>query len=250
MIASAAVAVGGTAYGIASDISKQKEGRKMQREAQQRIDSFKWQDLTNPYKTLQVSTLGADLRREEAQLTESGVIDTLQQSGTRGVLGGTGALQTNQNKLNRDIAVNLDEQQKDIDKMAAQEDARIRDIQEQRQQAELAGYGQMLSTGMNMNYAGQAGVTNGLLAASQLISANKDLFKSGNTPDTSKMGGNFGQFDFTKYGMDPTGGTAYGLGGKVNELVGTIQNSPNYEKVYGSGGFGLGSMGTGFGLKM
>jgi hypothetical protein len=249
MIATAVLAAGSLAMGVAGGISKQKEGRRMQQEAQRQIDAFKWQELQNPYKNMQVSTLAADLQREEADVTEAGMIDSLQTAGNRAMVGSVGKVQANANTLNREIATNLDEQQKAIDRAAAQQDINNQSVIEGRQQQELAGYGQQLNVGMGMKYQGQADVVNGIASAGQAIGAYSKAGTGAAATDTSQMGGgNFQQFDFSKY-TDPnySGAMAYGVGQKVNELVGSISNSPDYAKVYGTSSFGMGQ-GMGFGL--
>lgn len=251
MIATAVLAAGSLAMGIAGGVSKQREGRKMQQEAQKQIDAFKWQALQNPYKTMQVSTVGADLQREAAATTEAGMIDTLQQAGDRAVLGSVGKVQANSNMLNRQIAVDLDRQQQEIDKAAAQQDINNQMMVEQRQSNELAGYGQMLNTGIQTRQQGWNDIVNGVGAASQMMGAYSGAFKGGGQqPAASQQpSGGFSTFDFSKYGnLDFSGGAAYGVGQKVNELVGSIQNSPDYSKVYGTNAFGMGQ-GMGFGLK-
>lgn len=251
MIATAVLAAGSLAMGIVGGVQKQKEGRKMQQEAQKQIDAFKWQELQNPYKTMQVSTLGADLQRESAAVTEAGMIDTLQQAGDRAAIGAIGKVQANSNMLNRQIAINLDEQQREIDKSAAQQDINNQMMKEQRQSNELAGYGQMLNTGIQTRQQGWNDIVNGVGAASQMMGAYSGAFKgNGQQPaSTQQMGGSVGNFDFNQFGnLNYSGGMAYGVGQKVNELVGSIQNSPDYSKVYGTNAFGMGQ-GMGFGLK-
>lgn len=250
MIATAVLAAGSLAMGIAGGISKQREGRKMQQEAQKQIDAFKWQSLQNPYKTMQVSTVGADLQREASATTEAGMIDTLQQAGDRAVLGSVGKVQANSNMLNRQIAVDLDRQQQEIDRAAAQQDVNNQMMMEQRQSNELAGYGQMLNTGIQTRQQGWNDIVNGVGSASQMMGAYSGAFKGGGqTQPTQQMGGSVGNFDFNQFGnLNYSGGMAYGVGQKVNELVGSIQNSPDYSKVYGTNSFGMGQ-GMGFGLK-
>lgn len=136
------------------------EGRKMQKKAQKMLDNFKWQDLQNPYENLQVSTLGADLQREEAGRNTASIVNTIQSGGSRAIIGGLGRVQAQNNLVNRQIAADLDQQQKDINYAKAQDDTNIRAMIEQRQSNELQGYGQMLNVGMNMKYDGMADVMN------------------------------------------------------------------------------------------
>lgn len=130
------------------------EGRKMQREAQNNIDNFQWQKLDNPYENLTVSTMGADLQREEAGRTNAAAVESLRASGTRGLVAGLGRLQEQDNLRNRGIAADLDKQQKDIDYARAQDQTRIQAMTENRQSNELAGYGNLLDVGRDMKMGG------------------------------------------------------------------------------------------------
>lgn len=167
MVATAITGGVQAATGIAGGISKFFEGRKMQRNAQTMIDNFEWNDLKNVHENQQVSTLGADLQREENARNNATSINALQNAGTRGLVGGLGRVQAQNNLSNRQIAANLDEQQKQIDYATAEDNANIRGMIEQRQTNELQGYGQMLSTGMGMKYGGIGDIINGLGAGAQ-----------------------------------------------------------------------------------
>jgi hypothetical protein len=142
------------AVGVIGGAAKFFEGRKMQQKAEAFIDNFEPQVLQNAYDDLQVSTIGADMRREEAARTTATSVDALRAGGTRALVGGLGRVQQNNNLVNQQISANLDEQQKKIDYAAAQQDMMNQGIIEQRQNAELAGYGQMMNVGMGMKYQG------------------------------------------------------------------------------------------------
>ena len=142
------------AIGLAGGAAKFFEGRKMQRQAQQLIDNFEWQDLENAYTNKQVSTLGSDLMREENARAMATATGTLREGGSRALIGGLGKVVSQSNTTNREIAANLDEQQKALDLAAAADDVRIRSMVEERQANELAGYGEMLQQGRSMKNAG------------------------------------------------------------------------------------------------
>lgn len=142
------------AIGLAGGAAKFFEGRKMQRQAQQLIDNFEWQDLENAYTNKQVSTLGSDLMREENARAMSTATGALREGGSRALIGGLGKVVSQSNTTNREIAANLDEQQKALDLAAAADDVRIRSMVEERQANELAGYGEMLQQGRSMKNAG------------------------------------------------------------------------------------------------
>ena len=86
-----AIATG--AIGAGTGLAKFFEGRSMQKRAQSNIDSFKWDDLTNPYKGMQVSTLGADLQTEQANINTATSTEAMRAGGTRALVGGLGRQQ-------------------------------------------------------------------------------------------------------------------------------------------------------------
>lgn len=177
-IASAVIGAAGTIYGISEGQKKNQEGRKMQREAQKLISQFNFDEFQNAYKDLQVSTLGADLRREELATTSAGIVDALRGGGNRAIVGGLGRVQAGINDTNRQIAADLDQQQKAIDFASAQEEGRIRDLKFQQQSAELAGYGQLLNTGLGLANQGTGNVMSGLASLGQLAGSVGAQFSS------------------------------------------------------------------------
>lgn len=170
-IASGVLMAAGAVSSIAAGAKKNQEGRKMQREAQKLIDKFSFDEFQNAYRTTQVSTLGADLRREELATTSAGIVDGLRGGGNRALVGGLGRLQSGMNETNRQIAADLDAQQKQLDYAAAGEDSRITDRKFQQQSAELAGYGQMLNVGLGVKYQGMDNMVSGLGALGQFAGA-------------------------------------------------------------------------------
>jgi len=150
----------GNALGGLGGISKLIQGRGMEKRAEEAIKNFKWQELRNPFEDLSVSRLGADLRREENARNMASSIDALQSGGVRGVVGGIGKLNQQNNLLSKDIGAGLDEQRRDIDRSKAGYDTQIQSMIERRQANELAGYGQMMNVGMGMKYQGFTNLMN------------------------------------------------------------------------------------------
>lgn len=148
------------AIGLGTSVAKFFGGRKMEREAQKHIDNFRWQDLDNVMEDVQISTRGADLRREELGRSTATAIDALSKGGARTLAAGIGRVQENNTRVAREIGANLDEQQKQLDYAVAQDNARIQQMTERRQANELAGYGQMLNTGMGMKWGAMGDLLN------------------------------------------------------------------------------------------
>lgn len=208
------------ALGLVGGATKFFEGRKMQREAQKKIDAFEWNDLENVHKNQQVSTLGSDLLREENARVTATTTDALRGGGNRAIVGGLGKVVAQSNTVNREAAADLDKQQKQIDFAKAQDDVRIREMIEKRQSDELQGYGQMLNVGMGMKYSGIGDAINAVGVVGQGLSGMKE-------------NGMFGA-DPNKKGIDQTQYTA--LTGKTAGVI-----LPNTTPSYPSLNFGMGN---------
>jgi hypothetical protein len=144
------MAVGTAVAGVGISAAKFFEGRAMQRKGQELINKFQWQELENPYETQQVSTLGADLQKEQQQISEATAVESLKASGTRGLVGGLGQVQAQSNIASRQVAAELDAKQKELNLAKAGQDIANQKLIEQRQRDEIAGYGQMMNVGMGM----------------------------------------------------------------------------------------------------
>ena len=148
------MAIGAAAVTAVGGITKSIVGASQARKARKAINSYQRQELTNAYDGVSVSTLGANLQQEElARATATGV-DALRSGGTRALGMGLGRLQQGNTTASREIGAGLDLQQKEIDKLKAQDETWIRDMQETREQEDLAGLGQQLSAGQQTQYSG------------------------------------------------------------------------------------------------
>ena len=153
-----AVATG--VIGAGTGLAKFFEGRAMQKRAQNNIDNFKFEDLTNSYKNLRVSTLGSDLQTEQANINTASNTQAMRAGGNRALVGGLGRQQAMNNTMNKEIAAGLDKQQTNIDFAAAGQDANNQQMMEKRQTDELAGYGAMLGAGQKAKYDGMTDMLN------------------------------------------------------------------------------------------
>lgn len=119
----------GLGFGLASMIQSNNE----KNDAEQALKNYKRQELNNVADGLQVSTLGSDLQREEQTRLASGQIEALQGGGARSLIGGLGKVQAGNNTVMQQTGANLDMQQKQLDQIRAEDQARIRAMQENRE---------------------------------------------------------------------------------------------------------------------
>jgi hypothetical protein len=140
-------------------------GAKQRRDAKNALENYQRQELENVAEGLQVSTLGADLQREEQARLASSQVDALQGAGARGLLGGLGRVEAGNQMMNREIAANLDAQQKQIDQMYAQDQANIRGMQEQREVSDIAGLSSQYNAGNAMLWQGIGGIAQSGMSA-------------------------------------------------------------------------------------
>ncbi len=185
--------VGAAIVGGVGAIAKGITGAKQASDARKAIENYQRQELTNAYDSLSVSTLGADFQREEmARATATGV-QALQTAGARALIGGIGRLQQGVNTQSRQIASDLDRQQMQIDRLRAQDETRIRQMQERREEADLAGLGQQLAVGQQNMFSGIGDISQGMFAMGGLL--------GGLTPQVSSVGS-----------ITPMGATTMGSG--------------------------------------
>lgn len=167
-ITSAAVAVAGGAY---QAISSAKQAR----DAKDALENLKIPEPVNVAEGLQVSTLGADLQREELGKQYSSGVDALRSGGIRGVIGGLGTLNAQQNLANRQIGADLDAQQKQIDQMRAQDEQRIQGVKEQRYQNDVAALSSQYNAGQQGMMQGISGVAQGIASGAQMVQSNNQF---------------------------------------------------------------------------
>jgi hypothetical protein len=140
-------------------------GAKQKRDAQKALENYQRQELQNVAEGLQVSTLGADLQREEQARLAATQVGALQGAGVRGLIGGLGRVEAGNQMVNRQIGADLDMQQKQIDQMYAQDQANIRGMQEQRETSDIAGLSSQYNAGNAMLWQGIGGIAQSGIAA-------------------------------------------------------------------------------------
>ena len=111
--------------------------------------------------------MGLNAKTEAAQQRFATSVDALRSGGVRGLVGGLGRVEQAQGQQQRVIAADLDRQQMQIDRMGAMDEARIRQMQEQRESAQIAGLGSEMAAGARSVQAGLGGLASTGVAAAQ-----------------------------------------------------------------------------------
>ena len=174
-ITSAVIGVAGLGYSAYSAIDENKKAK----DAQKALEGLPTPELTNVAKDLQVSTLGADLRKEESARTTASAIDALRSGGQRTIIGGAGQIQANNDLVNQSISANLDEQQKAIDVMVAQDEQRIQGIKEQRYNNDVEALSSQINSANDAKAQaiGNAFTSASMIASSGVEKASKPIVK-------------------------------------------------------------------------
>ena len=161
----AAIGLGISAIGSLAQVIS---GESRRVKAKRALESFQRQELKNITQGLRVSTLGAELQTQEAQRRFATSVDALRSGGVRGVVGGLGQQEMLQQSQQQQISADLDRQQMQIEQMAAQDEARIRQMIESRESSQIAGLGSEMAAGSRSVQAGLGGLASTGVAAGQI----------------------------------------------------------------------------------
>lgn len=151
-IGTTAAIIGG--LGAAGGAAQSIIGANQARDARRAIDNFQRADLVNPAENLRISTLGADLQREQANRAQSNIIDAIRMGGSRAIIGAAPALAAQSNLLNREIAAGLDQQMLNREAAIADGAFRVQQLQERRDEADLRGLGNLYNVGQQNLFGG------------------------------------------------------------------------------------------------
>jgi hypothetical protein len=155
-------------------------GAKQRRDSRTAFENYQRQEFENVAEGLQVSTLGADLKRQEQARLASAQIESLKGAGVRGLFGGLGRVEAGQQAVIGEIGADLDAQQRQIDQMYAQDEANIRGMQEQREVSDIAGLSSQYNAGNAMMWQGIGGIAQSGMAAIEGGAFGKGIGTEGN----------------------------------------------------------------------
>lgn len=148
--------------GVLGGVSNMISGAKQASDAKNALENYERQKLENIAEGLQVSTLGSDLQREEQARLASGQVASAREGGARTMIGSLGRIEAGNQAVNRQIGADLDAQQKAIDQMRAEDEARIRSMQENREIGDISALSSQITAGEQVKAAGLAQSIQGL----------------------------------------------------------------------------------------
>jgi hypothetical protein len=165
----------GVATGIAAGVGilgsgfQAIKGAQQARDARRALEEYERQELRSPFEDVQVSTMGADLQREEQARLAATQTEALQGAGVRGLVGGLGRVEAGSQMMNAQIGADLDQQQRQIDMALAQDRAAIRGMQEQREYQDIAALSSQFNAGNQQFMAGLGGIAQSGMAALPML---------------------------------------------------------------------------------
>ena len=184
----------GAVTGVIDMISNGSKKKKIARE----IANQKEVPLTNVADSMQVSTMGSDLQKQQQAQLAASQTSALQDAGSRALIGGLGAVTAQSQDVNNRIASGLDEQVNNISNVRAQDEQRIQSIKEQRANAKLAALSSQYGAASQNQAQGMANIIQGAGIAGNAIanaSSNKEKDpKNSKNTSASTRGAAYRQF--------------------------------------------------------
>jgi hypothetical protein len=133
------------------------------KKGQNALSNFDRGELKNVYEDMAISTVGSDLMREESGRTTASLIDASRGAGARGVYSNIPRIQAYNNSQNLEARSYLDKQVQERNYAIADDGRRIQQMQEQRDNQDLAGIGAQIQAGRENTFAGLRGIGNSLI---------------------------------------------------------------------------------------
>lgn len=151
-IGTTAAIMGGISAG--TGLLKTIQGAKQKSDAKNALENYERQELYNPAENLRISTLGAEIQREELARNMANVTDIVAQGGARSIIGAAGRLQMQNNQVAQNIAQNMDQQMLNRERAIMQGAYNQMNMQERREEGDLAGIGQQMMVGNQDMWSG------------------------------------------------------------------------------------------------
>lgn len=159
----------GTGLGLVQTLSNANQ-KKDDKNALNNYDRTDVSSDANPYRNVQLSTVGSDLAREESQRTTATSIDALRGGGIRGVLGGLPQIVAANNDVNRKIQLDLDRQNQERQMNIARGEEVLMGVRENRDIQNLNNISQSYNSANQDMWSGISGMASGLTSIGTTVS--------------------------------------------------------------------------------
>jgi len=160
--------------GVAKSIYDGVNAKQKQKKHQAELDNYQRQELTNVYENMPISTIGSDIMRDDAARGVATAMRSVQQGGVRSIIGATQSVVNENNNTTQQTRQYLDDQIQKREYAIAGDNARLREMQEQREYGDLAGIGNNINTAKHdFDTALSSGVNSLMYLGSNLESKNK-----------------------------------------------------------------------------
>lgn len=166
--------------GLAMSGYQMYQGQKNKKAAERAMRNYERQDLVNPYEDMQISTAGTDLMREETGRATASLVDAGRNAGIRGIYGNLPKVVAYNNQSNMETRAYLDDQIQKRDYAIAGDETAIRDINEARDTANLAGIGQQMEVGRQDLWSGIRGMGASAMYVANAFDEKRGKSNSGN----------------------------------------------------------------------
>lgn len=176
VITSAAIGAVGVGMSVAKTISENNK----RKEYEKGINNYDRQELKNPYDNLQVSRKGTDLALQENARNSANMVEAMQGGGING-LGMLSQIQSNTNDLNQQVTANLDQQYINNENKKAEGEAMVMQMQERREEGDLAGLGNAMTTAQNNSNQALSSAINGAMTT---VASVAGMMQNGNSVNT------------------------------------------------------------------
>ena len=208
------ISAASAAVNTGMSLSQASEGRRRQREAESDLDNYQRQQLTNAYANMNVPMEGYRMQQSGIQQNFADVAGSLAMTGARGVVGGSQALMSQTDLAMQKVRADLEESQMRIKSMVAEDEARIRGMQEAREQADITGLGQEIQAGRQQYYQGIEGATSSI---GQLGGSLYSMGGSGGGTSTGvgSIGSSLNKYDLKTPDLSSTSLSRYNIGGGI-----------------------------------
>lgn len=123
------------------------QGAKDKKKAENQLNDYERQTLSNAYENIQISTVGSDLMTQESQRTTANLTDATRNAGLRGVLGGIPKIQAQNNLANQEARKYLDDQVNKRQYAMAEDETDLRRFKESRDISNIGALSSQVNAG-------------------------------------------------------------------------------------------------------